>query len=173
MERGARSAIPELPDEIATIGPSRVRGEPDPKRRGTREDAEARSQAGAAPKARVANSSCERRRPLGFLAVEARCERLTLLIKRKLNRDVDCIVVLIINEPSRLVPMVIEPFAHRGHLGRKIRGVHSDRNRAHSTLLIECARGDRRALHVQVPDDRNFTSIRYKASGSLSEEGNG
>jgi hypothetical protein len=45
------------------------------------------------------------------LAVEPRCERLTLLIVRKLNGNVDRISVLIINEPGRLIPMAIEPFA--------------------------------------------------------------
>jgi hypothetical protein len=67
-----------------------------------------------------------------FLAVEARCERITLLIVRKLNRVVDCISMLIINEPNRLVPMVIEPFAHRRHLVSKIRGANSNSNSAHS-----------------------------------------
>jgi hypothetical protein len=148
VERGARSAIPELPDEIATIGPSRVVGEPDPKRRGTREAAEARSHAGAAQKARVANSSCERRRPLGFLAVEAGCERLTLLIVRKFNRDIDCVSVLIINKPSRLVPMAIKPFAHRRHLVSKIRGVHSNSNSTHSHPLPVDAPRDRYVSYV-------------------------
>jgi hypothetical protein len=50
----------------------------------------------------VTNSTCERWRPLGFLAVEPRCERLTVLIVRKLNGNVDCISVLITNEPGRL-----------------------------------------------------------------------
>jgi len=38
-------------------------------------------------------------RRLWFLAVEAHCERLSLMIVLKLDRDVDCISVMIINEP--------------------------------------------------------------------------
>ena len=100
------------------------------------------------PIGRLTNSSCERRPSLGFLAVEARCERFTLLIVRKLNRDVDCISVLIINEPSRLVPMAIKPFAHRRHLVSKIRGAHSNSNSAHSHPLPVDAPRDRYAPYV-------------------------
>jgi hypothetical protein len=113
------------------------------------------------PVARVTNSSCERRRPLGFLAVEARCECLTLLIVRKLNRDVDCISVLIINEPSRLVSMAIEPFAHRRHLVSKIRGAYSNSNSAHSNPLSVGAPRDRgKRLYVLKIPASNLIWIR-------------
>jgi hypothetical protein len=69
------------------------------------------------------------------LAVEAYGERLSLLIVRKLTRDVDSISDLIINEPRRLIPMAIEPFAHCRHLVSKIRGAHPNGNSAHSHPL--------------------------------------
>jgi len=73
--------------------------------------------------------------PLRPLVVEMACERLALPLVRELNGDNDRISVLITCEPSWLVPMAIEPFAHRRHLARKIRGVHSNRNSAHFTVL--------------------------------------
>jgi hypothetical protein len=73
------------------------------------------------------------------LAVEGGYERLTLLIVGKFNRDVDCVSVLIINKPSRLIPMAIKPFAHRRHLVSKIRGAHSNSNSAHSRYYVASA----------------------------------
>jgi hypothetical protein len=96
----------------------------------------------------VTNSTCERWRPLGFLAVEPRCERLTLLIVRKLNGNVDCISVLITNEPGGLIPMAIEPFAHRRHLVSKIRGAHPNSNSTHSHPLPVDAPGERYVPNV-------------------------
>ena len=96
----------------------------------------------------VTNSTCERWRPLGFLAVEPRCERLTLLIVRKLNGNVDRISVLITNEPGGLIPMAIEPFAHRRHLVSKIRGAHPNSNSTHSHPLPVDAPRDRYVPYV-------------------------
>ena len=69
------------------------------------------------------------------MVVEMACERLALPLGRELNGDDDRISVLITCEPRWFVPMAIEPFAHCGHLARKIRGVHSNRNSAHFTVL--------------------------------------
>jgi hypothetical protein len=82
------------------------------------------------------------------LAVEPRCERLTLLIVRKLNGNVDCISLLITNEPGRLIPMAIEPFAHRRHLVSKIRGAHPNSNSTHSHPLPVDAPRDRYVPYV-------------------------
>ena len=110
----------------------------------------------------VTNSSCERWRLLGFLAVEPRCERLTLLIVRKLNGNVDCISLLITNEPGRLIPMAIEPFAHRRHLVSKIRGAHPNSNSTHSHPLPVDAPGDRYVPNV-------FKSLELKLNPDQSQ----
>jgi hypothetical protein len=96
------------------------------------------------------------------LAVEPRCERLTSLIVRKLHRDVDCISMLIINEPARLIPMAIEPFAHRRHLVSKIRRAYSNSDSTHSHPLPVDAPGDR-----YVPDV--FKSLELKLNLDQSQ----
>lgn len=99
------------------------------------------------------NSSCERRRSLGFLAVETRCKRLTLLIVRKLHGKNDRLVVLIVFELRRLVTVAIEPFAHGGHSSRKLGGRQAHRDRSHQSsprcLFID---ND----HVSCPGEEGF-----------------
>ena len=96
------------------------------------------------------------------MAVEPRCERLTLLIVRKLNGNVDCISLLITNEPGRLIPMAIEPFAHRRHLVSKIRGAHPNSNSTHSHPLPVDAPGDRYVPNV-------FKSLELKLNPDQSQ----
>ena len=90
------------------------------------------------------------------------CERLALPLVRELNGDNDRISVLITCEPSRLVPMAIEPFAHRRHLVSKIRGAHPNSNSTHSHPLPVDAPRDRYVPYV-------FKSLELKLNPDQSQ----
>ena len=58
----------------------------------------------------------------------------------EIHRDDDGVSVLIAGELRRLVSGTIEPFAHGGHLARKIRHAQPDRGGVHVLLSLKRAR---------------------------------
>jgi hypothetical protein len=88
--------------------------------------------------------------------IKASRECLGCNFPREVNRDNDRIFVLIVFEPRSFVPVAIEPFAHRGHLTRKIRPAHPDLDGSHGTLSSQDDRGTPYFMRGGLPIGRSI-----------------